>query len=338
MPFFVPRVTDPYRIDRSFHVKCAWVLGFLMLASCGPANNLPPAAIQQSNENADLEKVLWDVNQQWLCSGAYVKPFKDCVAFRSKYWVDQFFEVIPSGELLNKEEMVATQTAAIPSNPAPGTGPYPDAFRLRAVYGDFAMATDHTNFKTADKKSGKLAFTSNAKVLRLFVKENGSWKPAAAGLVPIISPTALVTPSKRPATPRKSPNEQLEKELAEADRAWMDSSDMNKRVAYIGKLFTEQWFEILGWDPTRDTSKAMVLDVLPKLAATAKPGEGVVQDQFQLQAVFGDVALASDRRTRTWTNEKGQLVKTPHRSLLVFVKQNGEWRSAGASLTPILTP
>jgi ketosteroid isomerase-like protein len=63
-----------------------------------------------------------------------------------------------------------------------------------------------------------------------------------------------------------------------------------------------------------------------------------VADQFQLQAVFGDVALASDRRTRTWKNDKGQMVKTPHRSILVFVKQNGEWKSAGASLTPILSP
>jgi len=314
------------------------MVGFIVLASCAPANNAPPVATQPaSTVNADLEKVLWDVNQQWLCSGPYDKPFKDCVEFRSKYWVDQFFEVIPSGELLNKEEMVATQTAAIPSNPPPGTNPYPDAFKLRAVYGDFAMATDHTNFKSADK-SGKLAFRSNSKVLRLFVKENGNWRPAAAGLVPIILPPGPRTPSKRVTVPHKSPDEQLEKVLAEADRAWMDSSDINKRVAYIGKLFTDQWFEILGWDPTRDTSKAMVLEVLPKLAATAKPGEGVVQDQFQLQAVFGDVALASDRRIRTWTNEKGQLVRTPHRSLLVFVKQNGEWKSAGASLTPILTP
>jgi ketosteroid isomerase-like protein len=287
--------------------------------------------------NADLEKVLEDVNQQWLCSGPYQKPYKDCVELRSKYWVDQFFEVIPSGELLNKEEMVATQAARIPSNPDPRTAPYPDAFKLRAVYGNFAMATDHTNFKAADK-SGKLTFSSNSKVLRLFVKENGTWRPAAAGLVPIILPPTPARPSKHSAIPHKSPDEQLEKELAEADRAWMDSSDLNKKIGYISKLFTDQWFEILGWDPTRTTTKSTVLEVLPKLAGTNKPGEGVVQDQFELQAVFGDVALASDRRTRTWTDEKGHLVKTPHRSLLVFVKQNGDWKSAGASLTPILTP
>jgi len=318
-------------------MKCIWVLGLFLLASCGSANNTAPVKTEQSNLNADLEKVLEDVNQQWLCSGPYQKPYKDCVEFRSKYWVDQFFEVIPSGELLNKEEMVATQAARIPSNPDPRTAPYPDAFKLRAVYGNFAMATDHTNFKAADK-SGKLTFSSNSKVLRLFVKENGTWRPAAAGLVPIILPPTPARPSKHSAIPHKSPDEQLEKELAEADRAWMDSSDLNKRLGYISKLFTDQWFEILGWDPTRTTTKSTVLEVLPKLAGTNKPGEGVVQDQFELQAVFGDVALASDRRTRTWTDEKGHLVKTPHRSLLVFVKQNGDWKSAGASLTPILTP
>jgi hypothetical protein len=318
-------------------MKWTWVLGLFLLASCGSAHTAPPAASRQSSQNADLENVLEDANQQWLCSGPYQKPYQDCVQFRSKYWVDQFFEVVSTGELLNKEEMVAAQTATIPSNPPLGTGPYPDAFRLRAVYGNFAMATDHTNFKTADK-NGKLAFTSSAKVLRLFVKENGSWRPAAAGLVPIISPATPTPPSKYSATPHKSPDEQLEKVLAEADRSWMDSSDLNKRLVYISRLFTDQWFEILGWDPTRNITKSTVLEVLPKLAGTNKPGEGVVRDQFQLQAVFADVALASDRRTRTWTDEKGRLVKTPHRTLLVFVKQNGEWKAAGASLTAVQTP
>ena len=43
-----------------------------------------------------LEKVLWDADQQWLCSsgeGLYHNDIKDCVEFRSKYWADQFFEI-----------------------------------------------------------------------------------------------------------------------------------------------------------------------------------------------------------------------------------------------------
>jgi ketosteroid isomerase-like protein len=312
------------------------LLALLLVVGCGSTSTTPPPAAAQpaANADADLEKVLADVNEQWLCSGPYMKPYKDCVESRSKYWADQFFEVVSTGDVLDKEEMVATQTAAIPSNPPLGTGPYPDAFRLRAVYGDFAMGTDHTNFKVKDK-DGNIVFANNSKVLRLFAKINGTWRPAAAGLVPIIVAPGPATPGKHSAAPRKSPDEQLEKQLAEIDHQWLDSA-MNKRLDYLQNLFTDQWFEILGWSPTGNPMKSSTIDLLGK--ANWKPGEGVVPDQFQLRAVYGDVALATDRRTRTWTNEKGQLVHTPHRSLLVFVKQNGQWKSAGASLTPIRIP
>jgi Domain of unknown function (DUF4440) len=129
--------------------------------------------------NSDLEKMLWDADQQWLCSGPYQKPHKDCVQFRSQYWADQFFEIYPSGQVQTKAEMVASQSA---QNPAPGTGPYPQDFKLMAVYGNIALATDLTRFKTVDAH-GNLAFTSQARVLRIFVKEKGKWRPASAALV-----------------------------------------------------------------------------------------------------------------------------------------------------------
>lgn len=317
-------------------MKWAGVLSLMLLAGCGQAGSTPPAGNQAASvDNGDLEKTLWDVDQQWLCSGPYVKSYKDCVLFRSKYWADQFFEVIPSGEILNKEEMVATQAERIPANPDPRTAPYPDAFRLRAVYGDFAMATDHTYFKSKDK-NGNFVFTSNSKVLRLFVKDNGAWRPAAAGLVPIIMPSGPVTPVQHLKSARENPDENLEKQLAEIDRAWMDSSDMKRRVAYVSSLFLDQWFEILGWDPTANIDKPTTIQILSKIENN--PPLGVVQDQFRLLAVYGDVALATDRRTRSFKNDKGEVIKVPHQTVLVFVKQNGEWKSAGASLTPILAP
>lgn len=317
-------------------MKWAWVLSLMLLVGCGQAGSTPPAASPTTSvDNADLEKTLWDVDQQWLCSGPYAKSYKECVLFRSKYWVDQFFEVIPSGEILNKEEMVATQAERIPSNPDPRTAPYPDAFKLRAVYGDFAMATDHTYFKSKDK-NGNFVFTSNSKVLRLFVKEGGEWRPAAAGLVPIIMSSGPITPVQHLKSVRENPDENLEKQLAEIDRAWMDSSDMKKRVAYVSNLFMDQWFEILGWDPTANIDKPTTIQILSKIENN--PPLGVVQDQFRLLAVHGDVALATDRRTRSSKNDKGEVIKVPHQTVLVFVKQNGEWKSAGASLTPILAP
>jgi hypothetical protein len=82
--------------------------------------------------------------------------------------------------------MVAGQTAGAAKNPdvVRGTGPNPQEFKLMAVYGNIALATDHTIFKSADA-GGNLTVTSEARVLRMFVKENGKWRPAGAALVRI---------------------------------------------------------------------------------------------------------------------------------------------------------
>ena len=136
----------------------------------------------------DLEKVLDDVNQQWLCSGPYYKAKRqDCVDFRARYWADQFFEIGQTGRIQNKAEMVASQSAGAAANPdvVRGTGPNPQEFKLMAVYGNIALATDHTIFKAADA-GGNLSVTSEARVLRMFVKENGKWRPAGAALVRIV--------------------------------------------------------------------------------------------------------------------------------------------------------
>jgi hypothetical protein len=141
-----------------------------------------------SSERAQLEKELWDVEQQWLCSsgaGPYHKEYKDCVQFRGKYWADQFFEISAKGPVQTKAEMIAVQTAAAATH-TPGVGPYPRDFKLMAVYGNVALATDQTDFKTVDA-TGKLAFTSQTRVLRIFVKEDGTWRPAGAAIVPIVS-------------------------------------------------------------------------------------------------------------------------------------------------------
>ena len=137
-----------------------------------------------SREWTDLEKTLWDVDQQWLCSGGatpYHKDYKECIEFRNQFWADQFFEVSIKGEVQTKAEMIARQRAAHPSK---GVGPHPGEFKLMAVYPNFALATDHTWLRSEDV-NGKEAGT-DTRVLRMFVKEDGKWKPAGAALVPII--------------------------------------------------------------------------------------------------------------------------------------------------------
>jgi hypothetical protein len=168
-------------------MRYAWVVVLFIFSTFSA-----PACAQQTMSMGDknwvtLEKVLDDVNNQWLCSGKYHKAKRqDCVDFRAKYWADQFFEIGQTGKVQNKAEMVASQSAGAATNPdvVRGTGPNPQEFKLMAVYGNIALATDRTIFKSADA-SGNLSVTSEARVLRMFVKENRKWRPAGAALVRI---------------------------------------------------------------------------------------------------------------------------------------------------------
>jgi hypothetical protein len=146
-----------------------------------PAKQAPKMG---SKEWTELEKTLWDVDQQWLCSAGatpYHKEYKECVEFRNQFWANQFFEISIKGDVQTKAEMIARQRAAHPSK---GVGPHPDDFKLMAVYGNVALGTDHT-FLQSESTDGKVAGTET-RVLRMFVKEDGKWKPAGAALVPII--------------------------------------------------------------------------------------------------------------------------------------------------------
>jgi hypothetical protein len=158
----------------------------------------------------DLEATLRDANLEWLCQGKNYKPKRqDCVDSRAKYWDDQFFEMNQGSGTQTKAQMVAGQTAGAKLYPdvVQGEGPNPTEFKLMAVYEDFAMAVDHTSFKIRLNgagqpdfdhvapnnrtdhwfldESGKLAVVREVTFLRLFVKENGKWRPAAGASVPL---------------------------------------------------------------------------------------------------------------------------------------------------------
>jgi ketosteroid isomerase-like protein len=48
------------------------------------------------------------------------------------------------------------------------------------------------------------------------------------------------------------------------------------------------------------------------------------------------VALASDRKTRKVADPKGNIVSTPHRALIVFVKEGGQWKIAADAAVPTI--
>jgi len=161
----------------------------LLLMSCLAISSV--AFCQQPMKKGDaqwkaLEKTLSDVNNQWVCAYKYHKDHaQDCVDFKHQFWPEKFFEISREGEVTDKMEMVKRQTATATARPvSPGdAGPNPENFELRAVYGNVALATDHTVFKSADA-SGKIGPNGVANVLRIFVKLDGKWRPAAAALVP----------------------------------------------------------------------------------------------------------------------------------------------------------
>lgn len=170
----------------AIRVTCLLVL--MCLSTLAVAQEPNTKAAVSLPDKAQLEKVLWGVEQEWLCSSGnspHHKDYRDCVEFRRKFWPDTFFEISVKGQVQTKKEMIASQTAAAATH-VPGVGPYPHNFKLMAVYGDVALATDSTDFKTAGT-NGKIAFTSKTTVLRMFVKQNGEWRPAGAALVPVVS-------------------------------------------------------------------------------------------------------------------------------------------------------
>src|ERR1700693_4066180 len=156
-----------------------------VLILCALAGFPLPAMAQEKSQpgagNAALEKELFAVELKWM--KAEVDKNEDRVDGMGELWMDDFFDILPGGRVVNKQEMMDMMEK---TDRQPGTGAFPDNFKLRAVYGNVALATDHTTIKGVDA-NGKIVVVREMGVLRMFVKEKGKWKVAGAGLVPIVS-------------------------------------------------------------------------------------------------------------------------------------------------------
>jgi hypothetical protein len=169
-------------------LRYAWMILLLVMSSLSVSAFAQQTMSKGDKNWSELERVLWNAEQQWLCTGQYHKAkAQECSDFRLEFKADRFFEIGQAGKVETKAEQAASQAKSAKVRPdVPiGQGANPQEFKLMAVYGNLALATDHTIYKATDK-SGKLAVTSEARVLRVFVKENGKWRPAAAALVPIV--------------------------------------------------------------------------------------------------------------------------------------------------------
>jgi ketosteroid isomerase-like protein len=149
------------------------------------ATLLAPALVRGQDKRFEsatptaLEKQLYDVELKWM--KAEHDKMMEGLESMNDLWMDDFFDVLPTGVVVNKHEMMDLMNKA---DSRPGTGAFPDTFKIRAIYGDVVLATDHTTIKGVDT-SGNIVTVREMRVLRMFVKDKGRWKVAGAGLVVI---------------------------------------------------------------------------------------------------------------------------------------------------------
>jgi hypothetical protein len=164
---------------RNSQMRCVGVL-ILCVVACMPLPVLAQEKSRPSAGNAALEKQLFAIELKWM--KAEFDKKMDGPDSMGELWTDDFFDVLPGGRVVNKQEMMDLMAK---TDRQPGTGAFPDHFKLRAVYGNVALATDHTTIKGVDA-SGKIVIIREMGVLRMFVREKGKWRVAGAGLVPIV--------------------------------------------------------------------------------------------------------------------------------------------------------
>lgn len=161
-------------------MKAVWVLLLSMLAGFAvPAQVRAQDKRFESASPTALEKELYDVELKWM--KAEHDKINDGPNSMGELWMDQFFDVLPTGVVVDKHEMMDMMDKA---DARPGTGAFPDTFKIRAIYNNVVLATDHTTIKGVDG-SGNIVTVREMRVLRIFVKDEGKWRVQGAGLVVI---------------------------------------------------------------------------------------------------------------------------------------------------------
>ena len=143
-----------------------------------PGTKAQDKRFESANPTA-LEKQLYEVELKWM--KAEHDKTNEGPDSMGELWMDQFFDVLPTGVVVDKHEMMDVMDKA---DARPGTGAFPDTFKIRAIYGNVVLATDHTTIKGADS-SGNIVPVREMRVLRIFVKDKGKGRVQGAGLVVI---------------------------------------------------------------------------------------------------------------------------------------------------------
>jgi hypothetical protein len=312
-------------------MKHAWIL-ILCVASAAPLPALGQETARQSGTNVALEKELYALELQWMKA-----EFDKNMDFMGNVWTDNFFDVLYDGSVIDKQAMMDRMAKTVRK---PGTGAFPVDFKIRAVYGSVALATDHTTLKDMDA-SGKIYAAHELSSLRMFVMENGHWRIAGAGLVPLVRVPSLGIPDDAAKTTRQDAN--LEKLLDDVNNQWLCAGPYHKNraqdcVDFRKSFWPEDFFEISRQGEILDKTQMVATQTAAATAHPILPGDaGPNPQKFKLKAVYGDVALGTDYTIFKTAGADGKVTVTDQASVLrIFVKLNGKWRPAAAALIPVI--
>jgi ketosteroid isomerase-like protein len=93
-------------------------------------------------------------------------------------FADNFVEIHPGGFIVSKQE----QIDQIGDPQRANLELHPDNIQVRYASPDVAVLTDVTTIRGL---SGGVNYNGKQRVIRVFVKQNGRWRAAGAGIVPI---------------------------------------------------------------------------------------------------------------------------------------------------------
>jgi ketosteroid isomerase-like protein len=93
-------------------------------------------------------------------------------------FADNFVEIHPGGDIVNKQE----QIDQIADPQRANLELHPDNIQVRYASPDVAVLTDTTTIRGL---SGGVKYDGEQRVIRVFVKQNGRWRAAGAGIARI---------------------------------------------------------------------------------------------------------------------------------------------------------
>jgi ketosteroid isomerase-like protein len=131
-------------------------------------------ALGQSPKKADREdaaKTVTILDHVWL-DAAHNRDTETMAWL----FADNFVEIHPGGDIVNKQQQIDQIADLQRAN----LELHPDEIQVRYASPDVAVLTDVTTIRGL---SGGVNYDGKQRVIRVFVKQNGRWRAAGAGIV-----------------------------------------------------------------------------------------------------------------------------------------------------------